>query len=74
MTDSKPQAAYIPGRGTTEHVMAMKLLIEKAINASDYELLIRLPDMPKAFDIINHSKLMQGRRKHLKLGGGSCFY
>ena len=34
----KDQAAYQEGRGTTDQVFAIKILIEKAICSSDYEL------------------------------------
>ena len=52
------QAAYISGRGTTEQVLAMKLLIEKAITSSFYQILLRLLDMSKAFDTIDRAALM----------------
>ena len=46
----KAQAAYQTGRGTTEQVLALKLLIEKAITTTDYDLYILLLDMSRAFD------------------------
>ena len=54
----KSQAAYQPGRGTTEHVFALKILIEKAIVSSDYEINILLLDMSKAFDTIERDTLI----------------
>ena len=53
------QAAYRPGRSTTEHVLSLKLLIEKAISADSYEIIILLKDLSKAFDNVNRSKLIQ---------------
>ena len=53
------QAAYRPGRSTTEHVMSLKLLIEKAISADNYEIIILLKDLSKAFDNVDRSKLIQ---------------
>ena len=51
------QAAYRPGRNTTEHVLAMKLLCEKAITSADYDIYILLLDMSKAFDTVNRHML-----------------
>ena len=52
------QAAYRPGRSTTEHVLSLKLLIEKALSADNYEIIILLKDLTKAFDNVNRSKLL----------------
>ena len=52
------QAAYRPGRSTTEHVLALKLLIEKALSADNYEIIILLKDLTKAFDNVDRSKLL----------------
>ena len=46
----KDQAAYEKGRNTTEEVMCKKLLIEKAIISANYNLIIMMTDIPKAFD------------------------
>ena len=54
----KSQAAYQRGRGTTEQVLALKLLIEKAIISSDYNVYILLLDMSKAFDTVNRKVLL----------------
>ena len=54
----KSQAAYQRGRGTTEQVLALKLLIEKAIISSDYDVYILLLDMSKAFDTVNRKVLL----------------
>ncbi len=51
------QAAYQPGRGTTEHVFAVKLITEKAILSSDYTVFLLLLDMSKAFDTVDRGKL-----------------
>ena len=54
----KTQAAYQRGRGTTEQVLALKLLIDKALTSTDYDLYILLLDMSKAFDTVNRKTLM----------------
>ena len=54
----KTQAAYQRGRGTTEQVLALKLLIEKAIISSDLDIYILLLDMSKAFDTVNRKILL----------------
>ena len=53
------QAAYQPGRGTTEQVHAVKLLVEKAIISSDYTIHLLLLDMSKAFDTVDRQKLFE---------------
>ena len=52
------QAAYQEGRSTTEHVLAVKLLCEKAITSCDYNLYMKLLDMSKAFDTVSRMKLL----------------
>ena len=52
------QAAYQPGRGTTEQVFAVKLLCEKAIISQDYSFFLLLRDMYKAFDTVNRKTLL----------------
>ena len=49
------QAAYQPGKSTTEQVFCVKTLAEKAITTSDYTIYL---DMSKAFDSINRKKLL----------------
>ena len=51
------QAAYQPGRGTTEHVWAVKMITEKAIISSNYKIYLILLDMSKAFDTVNRKIL-----------------
>ena len=58
------QAAYQEGRSTTEHVLAVKLLCEKAITSCDYNLCMKLLDMSKAFDTVSRMKLLHDL-KHL---------
>ena len=53
------QAAYRPGRSTTENVFTMKILAEKALTSSNYEIEIMLLDMSKAFDSVNRTILME---------------
>ena len=54
----KTQAAYQRGRSTTEQVLALKLLIEKALTSTDYDIFILLLDMSKAFDTVNRQILL----------------
>ena len=61
----KSQAAYQPGRGGTEQVLAVKLLCEKAISSSDYKIYLLLLDMSKAFDTINRNQLLHDLSKIL---------
>jgi hypothetical protein len=62
----KSQAAYQKGRGTTEQVLALKLLIQKAIISSDYNVYILLLDMSKAFDTVNRKVLIDELQKVLE--------
>ena len=52
------QAAYLEGRSTTEHVLSINTLVEKALNAKYFELNILLLDISKAFDCIPHHILI----------------
>ena len=54
----KDQAAYKRGRSTTEQAFCLKILIEKAITSQNYNLIIFMIDMSKAFDSVNRSKLL----------------
>ena len=60
------QAAYQGGRSGAEQVLAVKLLLEKAINSSKYEIFLFLFDMSKAFDTVNRQKLFEHLEKILK--------
>ena len=51
------QAAYQPGRGTTEHVWEVKMIAQKAIISSNYKIYQTLLDMSKAFDTVNRKIL-----------------
>ena len=53
------QSAYQAGRSTTEQILPIKLLAEKAINSSDYQVYPSLFDMSRAFDTVNRIKLFQ---------------
>lgn len=53
------QAAYQGGRSTTEHVFTFKCLAEKAITSSNYEIIIEMLDMSKAFDTVERAKLFE---------------
>ena len=60
------QAAYQPGRSTTEQVFAIKILCEKAIISNDYKLHLLLLDMSKAFDTVKRDTLMKNLETILK--------
>ena len=68
------QAAYRPGRGTTEHVFTIKTLAEKAITSSQYKLHILLLDMSKAFDTIQRDVLMEDLKEVLDPDELHMFY
>ena len=60
------QAAYRPGRSTTEQVFAIKLLAEKAVTSTDYSAHVLLMDMSKAFYTIHRDKVIEHLRRILK--------
>ena len=55
----KEQSAYQPGRGTTEQVLAVKILCDKAITTTDFKIYLQLIAMSKAFDTVNRKLLFQ---------------
>lgn len=59
------QAAYQPGRSTTEQVFCIKTLSEKAITTDNFTIFILMLDMSKAFDSIERGKLMEYLREVL---------
>ena len=59
------QAAYQEGRSTTEHVLAVKLMCEKAITSLSYELFMKLLDMSKAFDTVRRKLLLDDLKQIL---------
>ena len=61
------QAAYSPGRNTTELVFAFKLLAEKAITSSNYETHLLMLDMSKAFDTVVRATLINDIKEILDL-------
>ena len=60
------QSAYQPGRGTTEHVFAVKMIAEKAITSNDYTAFLLLLDMSKAFDTVDRELLFNHLEKILE--------
>ena len=65
----KSQAAYQKGRGTTEQVLSLKILIDKALISSDYNLYLLLIDMSKAFaqtSSIDNKKTAKPEEYYLK--------
>lgn len=52
------QVAYRPGRGITENVFTMKILIEKALCCKNYDAHLLFLDMSKAFDSVNMKILL----------------
>ena len=59
------QAAYRSGRGTTEQVLTIKLMAEKAATTPSYETKLLLMDMSKAFDRVERGKLIEELKKIL---------
>ena len=59
------QAAYQEGRSTIEHVLAVKLMCEKAITSLSYELFMKLLDMSKAFDTVRRKLLLDDLKQIL---------
>ena len=53
------QAAYRKGRGTTEHVFATKLIIDRTITSKPETIYILLHDMSKAFDSLIEKRLLK---------------
>ena len=60
------QAAYQAGRSTTEQVFAIKMLAEKAITSSTYNIYLLLLDMSKAFDTVSRGKLLKDLKEILQ--------
>ena len=65
-TISVTQAAYSPGRSTTELVFTFKILIEKAICSENYPIYLLMLDMSRAFDTIDRGLLIQDLSKILE--------
>ena len=59
------QAAYTDGRSTTELVFAFKILAEKAITSSEYEINLLMLHMSKAFDTIQRGCLFDDLKQIL---------
>ena len=53
------QAAYRPGRSTTEHVFAVKMIIERTLASAEEEIHLLMLDMSKAFDTIQRKTLFE---------------
>ena len=60
------QGAYQQGKRITEQMLALKILIDKAITSCDYNIFILLLDMSKAFDTVNRRKLILELQKSLQ--------
>ena len=60
------QAAYSPGRSTTELVFSFKILIEQAICAKDFTIHLLMLDMSRAFDTIDRGILLSDLEKLLE--------
>lgn len=52
------QAAYRPGRSTTEHIFCAKILTERASTSTTYKIHLLLHDMSKAFDSVDRNILL----------------
>ena len=57
------QCAYRPGRSTTENMFTFKILAEKAMTATNYDINLILFDMSKAFDNVRRDILLDDLRK-----------
>ena len=53
------QAAYRSGRGTTEQLLTIKLMAEKAAHTPNYKTNLLLMDMSKAFDRVRRGLIME---------------
>ena len=54
------QAAYSPGRSTTELVFTFKIVAEKAICVENFTLYLLMLDMSRVFDSIDRGILLKG--------------
>ena len=59
------QSAYRPGRGSTEHVLTAKVVVEKTVTSANYPIHVLMLGMSKAVDTVNRSMLMQELAKVL---------
>ena len=53
------QAAYSPGRSTTELVFAFKILAKKAVCSDNYCIYLLILDISSVFDLIELGTLLQ---------------
>ncbi len=60
------QAAYSNGRSTTELIFSLKILAEKAITSSSYQITVLLLDMSKAFDTVDRGVLFDDLKEVLE--------
>ena len=60
------QAAYRAGRGTTEQLLAIKLMAEKAATTPNHETQVLLMDMSKAFDRVERGVVIEDIKKILE--------
>ena len=60
------QAAYRSGRGTTEQLLTIKLMAEKAANTPNDVTDVLLMDMSKAFDRVERGKLIEDLKNILQ--------
>ena len=61
------QAAYRKERSTTEHVFAVKMIIERTLNAKNETIYLTLLDMSKAFDTIPRKDLIEDLSETIEL-------
>ena len=61
------QAAYRPGRSTTELIYTFRTLAEKAITTQNYQIHLLMLDMSKAFDTVQRNRLFQNLIEFLNL-------
>ena len=60
------QAAHRSGRGTTEQLLTIKLMAEKAATTPNYATNLLLMDMSKAFDRVERGRVIQDLKEFLQ--------
>jgi hypothetical protein len=60
---SEVQFGFMPGKGTSDAILALRNIIEKTMKRQNQELWIMFVDYRKAFDTIEHCKMWQALRE-----------
>lgn len=56
------QFGFMPGKGTSDAILALRNIIEKTVKKQNQQLWIMFVDYRKAFDSVEHSKMWQALR------------